>query len=91
MHAGKRCFISENQDVRNAENPYDMKNRNTATIVKNNHFTTYKEKVCGFIRVLCPGPYISLNIIIDEFMDSFMHRNFTVCMENGFGSRKLIS
>ena len=91
MRVGRRCFTSENQDVKNAENPSDMKNRNTAEIVKNNHFTTYKEKVCGFIRVQCLGLYISSNIIIEEFTVGFMHKNYTACTENGFRSRKLIS
>lgn len=91
MRAGKRCSISRSRDVKNAENRYDMKNRNIAEIVKNNHFTTYKEKVCGFIRGLCHGLYISLNITIGGFTDSFMHGSFTVCMENGFKTRKLNS
>ena len=87
MHAGKRCFISRNQDAKNAESRYDMRNRNTAEIAKNNHFTTYKEKACGFIRGLFPGQYISLNIIIDEFTGNFMQGSFIGCMGNGFKTR----
>lgn len=90
MHVKKRYFISRSPDARNVGNPYDMKNRNIAAIAKNNHSTMYRGEACGFIKVQSHGLYTNSNTIIDGFMGSFMHRNYTGYMEGRLGSGELI-
>ena len=78
--AGKMCFIFKNPDVKNVENPFDMKNRNIVWIVRNGPFIMSKAEVYGFIKGLFPGLSISLNIIIGECLGSFMQKSFTEYM-----------
>lgn len=82
MTVKKKYTIFKSPDVKNAENQFDMKNKNIATIVKNNHSTMYKGEVCGFIKGLFLGPYINSSIIIGGFMDNSMRRSCIVYMEN---------
>lgn len=90
MTVKRKYTIFKSPDVKSAGNRFDTKNRNIATIVKNNHSTMHKEEVCGFIKGLFLGPYINSSIIIGGFMDNSMHRNFIGYMERRFRSGGLI-